>query len=75
MRHHSRRRSILVKVSFLVDVMCPRRNYLMASANYAHLQEGKREGKKPINVNQEKELISAFCLNQMKDYCAVKAFH
>lgn len=46
MRHHSRRPSILVKVSFLVDVMCPRCNYLVALAITHICKREKREGGK-----------------------------
>lgn len=46
MRHHSRRRNILVKVAFLVDVMCPRCNYLMASAITHICKRDKERGKK-----------------------------
>lgn len=47
MRHHSRRRNILVKVAFLVDVMCPRCNYLMASAITHICKRDKEREKNP----------------------------
>lgn len=53
MHHHSRRRSILVKVSFLVDVMCPRCNYLMASA-ITHICKREKERKKPPKCQSRK---------------------
>lgn len=47
---------MLGKVSFLVDVMCPRCNYLMASAitHIARRQEGTKSTPPPINVSQWK---------------------